>query len=103
MKLTLRILNQNFEVDCAPQEQRRLEDLAKALDSRLAGFTGDADGMRRLVLTSVALLDEVQATTAALVRAHGEIERLNDMVAEAQLDAADGVPPLTAFRVQGVA
>ena len=103
MKLTLRILNQDFEVECAPHEQRRLEDLAKALGARLAGFSGDAKGMRQLVLTSVALLDEVQATTAALVRAHGEIERLNDMVAEAQLEAADGVPPLTSFRVQGAA
>lgn len=103
MKLTLRILDQDIEIDCKPQDQRRLEDLAKALDGRLAGFTGDADGVRQLVVTSLALLDEVQATTAALVRAHGEIERLNDMVAEARLDAAEEGTPFTAFRIQGAA
>ena len=103
MKLTVRILNQDFEIDCAPQEQRRLEDLAKALDARLAGFSGDAEGVRQLVVTSLALLDEVQANRAALVRAHGEIERLNDMVAEARLDAAEDGAPFTAFRIQGAA
>lgn len=103
MKLTVRILNQDIEIDCMPHEQRRLEDLTKALDARLAGFTGDAEGMRRLVVTSLALLDEVQATTAALVRAHGEIERLNDMVAEARLEAAEDGAALTAFRIQGAA
>ena len=103
MKLTLRILNQDFDIDCKPQEQRRLEDLAKALDARLTGFSGDADGVRQLVVTSLALLDEVQATTAALVRAHGEIERLNDMVAEARLEAAEDGAAFTAFRIQGAA
>ncbi|WP_395645150.1 cell division protein ZapA [Terricaulis sp.] len=103
MKITIRVLNRDFQMDCAPQEQRRVEDLAKTLDARLAGFTGDAEGMRRLVLTSLALLDEVQATRAALARAHGEVERLNDMVAEARLETAEGAAPLAAFRIQGAA
>ena len=64
MQAILRILNEEFSLDCAPAEQRRLEDLASALDARLAGFSCDAEGYRRLVLTALSLLDEAQATSA---------------------------------------
>ena len=90
MQAILRILNEEFCLECSPAEQRRLEDLAAALDTRLSGFSGDADGLRRLVLTALTLMDEAQATGAALVRARGEIERLNDMIAEARIEAAEG-------------
>jgi cell division protein ZapA (FtsZ GTPase activity inhibitor) len=93
MQAILRILNEEFSLDCAPDEQRRLEDLAAALDARLSGFSGDAEGYRRLVLTALSLLDEAQATGAALARARCEIERLNDMVAEARIEQ-DAPPPL---------
>jgi len=83
----LRILNEDIALDCAPCDQRRLEDLAAALETRLAGFSGDADGYRRLVLTAIALLDETQATSAALARARCEIERLNDIAAETRVEA----------------
>jgi len=88
MHTILRILNEEFPIDCADHEQRRLEDLARALDARLAGFSGDSGAMRRLVLTALALMDEAQATSAALARARCEIERLTDMVVEAKLEAA---------------
>ncbi len=87
MQITLKILGQEFTVDCAEQEQRRLEDLAQALDARLKGFSGGESDARRLVLTALALMDEAQTTRAALVRAHAEIERLTDMVVEARLQA----------------
>lgn len=87
MQAVLNILNERFALECAPHEQRRLEDLAAALEARLAGFSGDADAMRRLVLTALALMDEAQATGAALARARGEIERLTDMLVEARLEA----------------
>jgi hypothetical protein len=86
MQTVLRILNEQISLECAPGDQRRLEDLAAALEARLAGFSGNEDGYRRLVLTAIALLGESQAAGAALMRAHHEIERLNDMVAEARLD-----------------
>lgn len=93
MQTTLKILGQDFTVECAEQEERRLQDLAQALDARLKGFSGSESETRRLVLSALALMDEVQTTRAALVRAHGEIERLTDMVVEARLqgeaDAAD--------------
>lgn len=92
MQAVLKILNEQFAIECAECDGRRLEDLARALDARLAGFSGDEDGMRRLVLTALSLLDEAQATSAALVRARGEIERLTDMVVEAKLEA-QGVSP----------
>jgi len=91
MQTVLHILNEEFRLECAPNEQRRLEDLAAALEARLAGFFGDAEGFRRLVLTALSLLDEAQATNAALARARCEIERLNDLVAEAGVAAAEPV------------
>lgn len=93
--LMLQILGQNIPVECAPGEQRRLQDLAAALDARLTGFSGDQDGVRRLALTALALMDEAQATSAALARARGEIQRLTDMIVEARLED-EGPPPRAA-------
>ncbi|MFO1017978.1 MAG: cell division protein ZapA [Hyphomonadaceae bacterium] len=87
MQAKLDTLNRAFTIECAACDERRLEDLARALDQRLAGFSGDTDAMRRLVLVSLSLLDEAQATSAALARARTEIERLTDMVVEAKLEA----------------
>lgn len=87
MQAVLNVANQQFTIECADCDQRRLEDLAKALDARLARFSDEDDAMRRLVLTALALLDQTQATSAALALAREEIERLTDMVVEARLDA----------------
>ena len=84
MRIT--VLGQPVEIACQPHEKRRLEDLARALEARVAGVKGDAETMRRLVLTALALMDEAQASSAALVRARGEIERLTDMLIEARLE-----------------
>ena len=86
MQAILRILNQDIRVDCAPSDQRRLEDLAAALETRLAAVHGDGDGCRRLALTALtalAIMDEAQSANAALARAHCEIDRLNDLISEA--------------------
>ena len=87
--ILLRVLDQDFALNCAASEQRRLEDLAAALNARLQGFAGDPDAMRALTLTALALLDETQATAAALARARGEIDRLTDMIVEARAEPAD--------------
>jgi len=87
--MQVQILGESYAIDCASNDERRLEDLAKALDARLAGFVGDVDGKRRLVLAALALMDEAQATSAALARAYNEVERLTDMVVEARLEAAN--------------
>jgi hypothetical protein len=55
-------------------------------------LSGEPDAMRRLVLTALALMDETQASAAALARARAEIERLTDMVVEARLEAAGAAP-----------
>jgi cell division protein ZapA len=86
MRIT--ILGHEIELACQPLEERRLEDLARALNARLSGFSGEPDAVRRLALTALALMDETQAASAALARARLEIERLTDMVVEAQLEAA---------------
>jgi len=90
MTVTVRILGEDFRLQCNAGEQRRIEDLAKALEARVAaeGETGD---LRKLILTALGLIDEAQTTGAALVRARGEIERLNDMIAEANIESAEGV------------
>jgi len=94
MQATINVLNRAFTIECADCDQHRLEDLARALDQRLAGFSGDEDAMRRLVLTALCLMDEAQATSAALVRARCEIERMTDMLVEAQLEAANTQPDM---------
>ncbi len=98
MQATVNILGQDYAIECADCDERRLEDLAKALDARLQAFSGDTSAMRRLVLTSLGLIDEAQATSAALARARCEIERLTDMLVEAQLEAQTSEPPDTPDR-----
>lgn len=83
---TLTILGQPITLDATPEQARRLADLAKALEARLPGITGDADGLKRLILTSLALIDETQMARASLALAHEEIERLTDMIVEGHPD-----------------
>jgi cell division protein ZapA (FtsZ GTPase activity inhibitor) len=87
------ILGADYAIDCADCDRRRLEDLAQALEARLQGFSGEASAMRRLVLVALGLIDETQATGAALARARCEIERLTDMLVEAKLEAEAASPP----------
>jgi len=90
--ILLQVFGQDIALNCAASEQKRLEDLAAALNARLAGFAGDPDAMRALVLTSLALLDETQATAAALARARGELDRLTDMIVDARAEPAKPEP-----------
>ena len=83
----LRVAGQDFRLECAEAERRRIEDLAAALETRLAGLGGETGAMRQLVCVALSLLDEAQASAAALVRARGEIERLSDILAEQRLHA----------------
>jgi cell division protein ZapA (FtsZ GTPase activity inhibitor) len=92
MQSTVKILGEDYAIECAECDTRRLEDLAKALELRLQGFSGDTSAMRRLVLVALGLIDETQATSAALARARMEIERLTDMLVEAQLQVEPPEP-----------
>jgi cell division protein ZapA (FtsZ GTPase activity inhibitor) len=93
MQTSVKIMGEDYAIDCAECDLRRLEDLARALEQRLQGFSGDTNAMRRLVLTALGLMDEVQTTNAALIRARCEIERLTDMLVEAKLEAQTPEPP----------
>ena len=88
----LRVLGQDYRLECRAEEQRRLEDLAAALEARLSGLTGDEAAMRRLIMVALSLLDEAQASGAALARARGEIDRLSDILVEhrQKVEAAPG-------------
>ena len=88
MQVRLRILGRDVDLECGQAEERRLVDLAAALEARLSRL-GDVDDVRRLVRASLALMDEAQTTAAALARARMEIERLTDMLVEARLAAAE--------------
>jgi cell division protein ZapA (FtsZ GTPase activity inhibitor) len=91
MRVSLSILDRDIAIDCTEHEARRLEDLADALRVRLAGFSGDPDAMRRLVLAALSLMDEAQAANAALARARAEIERLTDLLVDAKLAEQEAV------------
>jgi cell division protein ZapA len=91
MQATLNILGHEITLECSEAESRRLEDLARALNERLAAGT-EKDAAQRLAFTALALMDETQAVHAALARARCEIERLTDLVVEAQLDAQSAAP-----------
>lgn len=85
MRLVLTILGEEIALESAPEEERRLRDLGAALEARLRALGAEKAGAEHLLIIALSLLDEVQAARAALARAHGEIERLNDMVVEARL------------------
>jgi hypothetical protein len=90
MPTVLRILDETIELECASRDRRRFKDLAAALEARLSSFCDEGSPDRRLVLAAIALLDETQAMGAALARAYWEIERLNDLVAEARAEGLLG-------------
>ena len=41
MQSTVKILGEDYAIECAACDTRRLEDLAKVLEQRLQGFSGD--------------------------------------------------------------
>lgn len=87
-KVEVHIGDREIAIDCAPHEQRRVADLAALLESRLAAYAGEPDMLRRLVLTALALMDEAQASGAALARARAEIDRLNDLGCDGETEEA---------------
>jgi cell division protein ZapA (FtsZ GTPase activity inhibitor) len=88
--MQITILGQSFAITCEGRDQKRLEDLAAALDARLARFPAETDALSRLVLAALSLLDETQTTGAALALARSEIERLTDLLVDAKLEAKLG-------------
>jgi len=83
VRTVLRILNEEIAVDGGPAELRRLLDLAATLEERTLGKGEAGRPHQRLILAALALLDEAQTANAALARAHCEIDRLNDIIADA--------------------
>ncbi len=86
------ILGHEVVLDCAECDARRLKDLASALEARLTAIEGDPNLTRRLVLAALQLLDEAQATAAALARSRMEIDRLVDLLVDAKLEAEGPEP-----------
>lgn len=74
------ILGMQVRVPCADGEQAWIEALAAQIERRAA--SGEGAAAERLARIALALLAENQTAGAALARARGEIERLNDLAAE---------------------
>ncbi len=89
MRLVLTILDEEIVLESTPEEERRLRDLAAALEARAKALGAENATSQSLSIIALSLMDEVQAARAALARAHGEIERLNDMVVEARLASGE--------------
>ena len=90
----IHVLGEEIRFSCPPEEAKRLQDLAAALETRLGGAAPMPS--RMLILLALGLLDEAQGAAAALKRAHCEIDRLNELLAERRADqegGAGGVPP----------
>ena len=92
MRLMLTILDEEIVLESAPEEERRLRDLATALEARVRALGAEKVNPQSLLIVALSLMDEAQAVRAALARTHGEIERLNDMVVEARLASGDEPP-----------
>lgn len=97
MRAMVRIAGKDIALDCAACDERRLQDLAAQLEVRLGAGDGAADLTPRLVLVALQLLDEAQATGAALARSRMEIERLVDLLVDAKLEA-EGPEPVDGER-----
>ena len=109
--MRLRLLERELDIPCAATQERRVSDLAMALEARIRQAAVADDEVTRLALAALALVDETQVAHAALERARIEIERLTDLLVEArrapdrQLDSDGGLvivrpPP---FAAQGSA
>jgi cell division protein ZapA (FtsZ GTPase activity inhibitor) len=85
------VLGEVFCVDCTAAEARRLTDLAASLEARLASIAGaETSPQRRLILVALGLMDDVQGSGAALVRARREIDRLGDLLEQVREGAGAG-------------
>jgi len=89
-RLDLTLLGAAVSVSCEPEEAPRLADLAAAIEARFAGGAGTP--AERLARAALALMAENQAVAAALFRARGEIDKLNELAGVAAA-ATQSTPP----------
>ena len=63
-KADIRLRGRNFSIACAPGQEMRIERLAEQLDARvgqIADAVGDIGDERLLLITALALLDELDS------------------------------------------
>ncbi|MEM8615608.1 MAG: cell division protein ZapA [Pseudomonadota bacterium] len=99
-KVDISIRDRLYSISCAPGQEARLLALSKQLDLRVRdvhGAVGDIGDDRLLMLTALALLDELDAARRGQASATGpEVDR----AAEALNDAAARIDALAA-RITG--
>lgn len=63
-KADIQLRGRSFSIACAPGQENRIQALSKQLDARvkqIAGAVGDIGDERLLLITALALLDELDA------------------------------------------
>lgn len=99
-KADIVIRGKSYSVACAPGQEARLTSLSRELDARvqqIANAVGDIGDDRILLITSLALLDELDAARRGQASATGpDVDR----AARALDDAADRILGLVT-RIEG--
>jgi cell division protein ZapA len=99
-QVTVTINGRAHTVQCDPGEEHRIQDLARVVDAKVAGFTqqtGRAGEARLLVMAALVLADELAETTDTLRRLSARAAAASDDDA-----LADGIDRL-ARRIEAVA
>ena len=94
-KADITLRGRNFSIACAPGQEMRIQGLAGQLDARvgqIAGAVGDIGDERLLLITALALLDELDSARRG-VSARQDTEA---SAAELLLAMASGVEALAA-------
>ncbi|MEH6809022.1 MAG: cell division protein ZapA [Hyphomonas oceanitis] len=98
-KADISLRGKAYAIACAPGQETRIQMLAEQLNARvnqIAGAVGDIGEERLLLITALALLDELDASR----RAVPGNKAAEDKVAKALSDAAARIEALAA-RVEG--
>ena len=91
-KADIQLRGRSFSIACAPGQEGRIEALSKQLDARvkqIAGAVGDIGDERLLLITALALLDELDtARRSGPGTAHNEAKAAEALVkAATRIDA----------------
>ena len=91
-KADIDIYGKRYSVACAPGQEKRLTELGQRLDKRvrqISGAVGDIGEARLLLISALALMDELDA-----LKAQPQQERLEGRAAAALADAAARIDAL---------
>jgi cell division protein ZapA len=92
-KADIQLRGRSYSIACAPGQETRIEALSKQLDARvkqIAGAVGDIGDERLLLITALALLDELDSAR----RGSSGSSSVETKAAEALVKAASRITSL---------